>query len=317
MKVSLGIAWQRLRFEERLELVKQAENARLNSVFLDGDVSQLPRHPEYEVLHGWTLLSVLLASSERIGLGSIRLVEHWNAAQLAQATATLEQLFPGRQRFLISIGGQAADARFGYPTHSAGERIQKLDETLDVIRQLWRGDEVHFKGQFVSAQGARLHRPPVAGSIPITIAGQGRRLLEVVAKHADQWDINLPPVPTLVKKTADGLAQACDKWARNPEEIHRSMWIFVRTETKPAAALLAEYRELNPWFSHLPEATLQQAIITGNAGSCWQQIQDLSQQLGLDEVILDLSGADFTTAQRVIDDLAPFALRFDAHSHDD
>ena len=48
--------------------------------------------------------------------------------------ATAECVAPGRLRFLVSIGGQPVDRRFGFALPPASERIAWLDETLDALR---------------------------------------------------------------------------------------------------------------------------------------------------------------------------------------
>jgi alkanesulfonate monooxygenase SsuD/methylene tetrahydromethanopterin reductase-like flavin-dependent oxidoreductase (luciferase family) len=95
--------------------VRRAEALGYRCAFVDGDVSMLPSRGEGDVLDGWTVTAALLAATERIEIGSIRLVHHWNAAKLAQAVATAERIAPGRLRLQISIGAQPADARFGLP----------------------------------------------------------------------------------------------------------------------------------------------------------------------------------------------------------
>ena len=123
MRLAVGLGWHSLAFEELLDLVRRAESAGFEAAFADGDVSQVPSGGEADVLDGWTVTTALLASTERIQIGSIRLVHHWNAARLAQAAATLERIAPRRLRFLISIGGQPADRRFGLPFPSTREGI--------------------------------------------------------------------------------------------------------------------------------------------------------------------------------------------------
>jgi len=305
LRLAVALGWHSLAFEELLDLVRRAESAGLEAAFADGDVSQFASGGEADVLDGWTVTTALLASTERIQIGSIRLVHHWNAARLAQAAATLERIAPRRLRFLISIGGRPADRCFGLPFPSARERIAWLDETLSAVRRLWRGEEVTARGRYVRLSGARIRPCPSAGRLPIEIAAAGSRMLRVVATHADVWDINLPPIPSRVRAAEQILAAACRQGGRDPAEIRRSMWIFTRPHGDPRdVGLRDEFRRLNPWFGTLPDDQLDEAIVAGSPEACRRRIREIAESFRLDLPVADLSGLSHDAARRAIDALA-------------
>jgi len=315
---ALGVAlvWHTWPFEVLLDLVRHAERRGYAAVFVDGDVSCIPSLGEADVLDGWTVSTALLAHTERIPIGSIRLVHHWNAAKLAQAVATQVRLFPGRVRFLASIGGQPADRRFGLPLPPVADRLAWLDETLGVVRALWRGEEVHFQGRFVRAEGARVRPAPGAAAPPIAVGGRGRRLLEVVAAHADVWDVNLPPLPERVEAAAAHLAEACERRGRDPARLGRSMWIWARPHGDVEdPALRAAYRRFNPWYADVPDAELQRAIPAGPPEACRARIAQIARELGLTLPVVDLSGCDADAARRALDALAPVESRVDSTTY--
>jgi alkanesulfonate monooxygenase SsuD/methylene tetrahydromethanopterin reductase-like flavin-dependent oxidoreductase (luciferase family) len=193
--VRLGVAfgWHTFAWEDLAALVERAEELGYAAAYVDGDVSTLGVRRQADVLDGWTVTTALIARTRRIPIGSLRLVEHWNAARLAQAAATLERIAPGRLRFFASIGDRREDHSFGYPRTRAAERIERLDETLTAARALWRGESVTLDGAHVRLDGARVRPVPVGGRISIEIAAKGAQLLGVVARHADVWNVNLPP----------------------------------------------------------------------------------------------------------------------------
>jgi hypothetical protein len=170
-----------------------------------------------------TATVALLARTSRIEIGSIRLVHQWNAARLAQAVATVECVAPGRLRFLASIGGQPGDRRFGFALPPASERIAWLDEWLAALRRLWAGERVTVDGRYVTLDDALVRPLPRGGRMPIEVGGAGARLLEVVARHADRWDLNVPPVARLVREATAHLEAACQAVGRDPTAIGRSM----------------------------------------------------------------------------------------------
>lgn len=313
MKLGVAFTWHVHPWEELLALVRRAEELGYAAAFVDGDVSMLDSQSERDVLDGWTTTIALLAHTQRIQIGSIRLVHHWNAARLAQAAATAERLAPGRLLFLISIGDRPHDERFGLTKLPAGERIRWLDETLTALRGLWRGDAVTLDGRYVHLDGARVRPLPTGGGIPIAIAARGQRMLELVAAHADSWEVNLPPVANRVQKAAAQLAEACRRRGRDPGEVARSLWIFTRVDSSlDAAAALRKYRELNPWFAAIPDAELTTGLAVGSAAHCRHRIAALAQELSLDLPVIDLSGLEASSARRVLEGLAPANTEFDA-----
>ena len=304
MELGVAFAWHVLPFEDLLALVQRAEAQGFPAVFVDGDVSLLPSRGDGEVLDGWTLTTALLNRTRRIQVGSIRLVHHWNAAKLAQAVATLDRIAPGRLRFLVSIGGQPQDARFGLPLPPPAARIAWLDETLGAIRALWRGEEVSVQGRFVTLDRARVR--PCPKNLAVEVAGRGPRLLELVARHAQVWDMNLPPLPGAVSSATRAFDALCQARGRDPAKIRRSMWVFTRPGEDPGDPRLhAEFRRLNPWFSGVAEADLTSALVAGPPAACRDRFAALAHRLHLAHPVADLSGLGRDAAQRALDALAP------------
>lgn len=306
MKLAVALGWHALCWEELLELTQRAEAAGYAAVYADGDVSMLGRRHEQDVLDGWTVTTALLSRTSRIPIGSIRLVHHWNAARLAQAAATAERITPGRLRFLVSIGDRPEDPRFGLAVPPAAERIAWLEETLDAIRALWRGESVTRAGRFVTLDGARVRPVPATGALPIEVAAKGRRLLRVVARHADVWNVNLPPLRERVERAAHWLDEACGALGRDPTTIGRSQWIFARVQEPPSPqAALAEFRRLNPWFDAFPDAELAPSLVLGSGAECAARLGEIARELRIDWPVLDLSGLDAATARRNLDAIPP------------
>jgi alkanesulfonate monooxygenase SsuD/methylene tetrahydromethanopterin reductase-like flavin-dependent oxidoreductase (luciferase family) len=286
--------------------VRRAEALGYRAAWVDGDVSVVPSRGEGDVLDGWTVTAALLVATERIEIGSIRLVHHWNAARLAQAGATLERIAPGRLRFLMSIGGHALDRAFGLPFPPPAERVAWLDETLRALRALWAGETVQTEGRFVRLAGARVRPLPRGGRMPIELAaGRGPRLLELVAMHADRWDVNLPPIPSRVLDATRRLEQACRRHGRDPETIGRSMWILSRPGCDPQGPeVQTAFRRYHPWFADVHDSELPSAVLAGPGGDCRRRLAEIRRHLRIDLPVLDLSGLDRATADRVMTAMA-------------
>jgi len=289
-------------FEDLLGLVRHAEALGYEVAHVDGDVSMMARP---EVLDGWTTTLALLSETERIAITSLRLPHHWNAARLAQATASAHRIHGDRFRFAIGAGAQPSDRRFGLAYGSGAERVARLEETVEAIRALWRGEPVSRAGRFVQLDGARIAPAPPGGALPVEIAGRGRRLLAVVAAHADRWDVNWPPVQARVEPAARWLAEACAELGRDPATIERSQWIFTRVGALDSRAAEAEFRVTNPWFAEIDRDELAEGLVFGDAARCRERVIELASRYGIDLPILDLTGLDAPASRRTLDALGP------------
>jgi len=288
LRLGVYLGWHVHPWEELLALAQLAEELGYDAVFVDGDATL---HPGRETLDGWTAPVPLLARTRRIAVGSLRLVHYWNAARLAQSIASAERIAPGRLRFLASIGDRPIDARFGLPDLPPAERIRWLDETLDAARALWRGEAVTRRGRHVKLEGARLCPAPPGGRIEVAVAAKGPRMLELVARHADVWEVNLPAVAGRIATAAGALAAACERLGRDPAGIERSLLFFTRLAASPdPAPFLPEFRRLNPWFAPVPDAEAGASLVVGPAGEGRERLRERARALRITRPVLDLSG---------------------------
>ncbi|MCP5071450.1 MAG: LLM class flavin-dependent oxidoreductase [bacterium] len=308
MRAGLGVvlAWQHYAWETLLELTRHAEACHYDVVYTDGDVSMMPGRGDGDVLDGATLTAALLSATTCIGVGSIRLVQHWNPARLAQWTATHERLFPGRLHLLLGIGGQATDQRFGLPWAPPAERATWLEETVLACRALWRGEPVTQQGAWVKLDRAQIRPRMPAGRPELEIAcGASSPLLPVVARHAERWDMNLPPSPHRIRTALRALEDACAEQGRDPASIGRQVWVMTRPHGGSSSDELRKaFRRWHPWFSWLPDQEIPEVVVAGSSSACQEQLGKL-RAAGIDRPLLDLTGLDRDAAHQAIDALAP------------
>jgi alkanesulfonate monooxygenase SsuD/methylene tetrahydromethanopterin reductase-like flavin-dependent oxidoreductase (luciferase family) len=201
--------------------------------------------PIYE---GWTLLAALAARTERLRVG---LMVTSNAvrppAVLAKIAATTDVVSDGRLDFGIGVGGthQPGDefvpreyGAYGLDIRSPAEGIGRLEESLQIIKRLWTGDQFDFEGEHYTLRGAVGQPQPVQKPHPpILIGGWGDRTLRVVAEHADIWNVPGPPHNTVewVGERSRVLDEQCKAVGRDPHSIARSAQVIVTYED-PASA---------------------------------------------------------------------------------
>ena len=133
---------------------------------------------------------------------------------------TLDVISKGRA--ILGIGAAWYEEEhdgFGFPFPRAGERLDRLEEAVQICRALFRDDRPSFRGRFYSIVGARnVPRPIRAGGPPIMIGGSGeRRTLRLVAQYADQC--NISGGPATVAHRLDVLRRHCNDVGRDPSEV--------------------------------------------------------------------------------------------------
>ena len=304
-RVAFAAIWHQLPFEELAALVHHADALGYEAAYLDGDVTTVPSLGERDVLDGWTVQVALTLATRQIQIAAIHLVHHWNAARLAQSIATLERIAPGRQRTLVSVGGQEGDRSAGlrFPAHA--ERVLWLDEMLEAMKRLWSEPEVSCSGTFVQLEAARVRPRPDPAPV-IEIGASATPTLGVVARRADAWNVNLPVVPYAVDAAADRLARECESVGRDPAGIERSQWLFARPERAgDDARTLAEYRRFAPWFSRFSDEELRLGFLSGGPETARERLTRFSQELALDLPVIDVTGLELAEARTVLEIFAP------------
>jgi len=186
--------------------------------------------PEVDHLEAWTLLSALAASTEKIRLGALVLCNSYrNPALLAKMASSLDHISGGRLVLGIGAGWMDEEYRgYGYGFPSTLERIEQLDEALEVIRRMFKEGPADFQGKYYTLDHA-YNRPAAEQKPhpPILIGGGGEKfMLKVVARHADIW--NCPNNHSQqFERRLRALHKHCEDLGRDPSEIEVSEQAFI------------------------------------------------------------------------------------------
>ena len=184
--------------------------------------------PDRDMLEAYTTLGYLAGVTSRAKL--VTLVTgavYRHPGILAKIVTTLDVLSGGRAWLGIGAAWNEEESRgLGIPFPPVAERFERLEETLQICLQMWRGDESPYQGTHY-----RLERPlnyPKALSAPhppIMIGGSGeRKTLRFVARYAQAC--NLFPGPDLARKL-DVLRAHCDTEGRDYDEIFKTCYFIV------------------------------------------------------------------------------------------
>jgi F420-dependent oxidoreductase-like protein len=210
------------------ELAMRAEALGFDALWAYDHLQDYPSEAQPEVLECLTLLSLLAGWTARIRLGSLVLCDAYrNPALTAKIAATLDVLSGGRLELGYGAGWHEGEHRaYGFAFPTAAARVARMEEGLEIIKALWRGEPASFAGAHHRIAAARcLPRPLQRPHPPITIGGGGeRRLLRAVARHADVWNYFSVPLAEYEHKR-EVLHAHCRDIGRDPATLAQSLMV--------------------------------------------------------------------------------------------
>ena len=178
----------------------------------------------------WTILTAVAAITTRVEIGPLVLALPFrNPALTAKMAAELDEVSGGRLILGLGCGWHEPEFdAFGYPFD---HRVSRFEEGLEILVPLLREGRVSFEGRYHTAIDAELlPRPIREGGPPILIAGKQPRMLDLVARHADQWNAawyGHPDTADELRERLDRLRAALDGAGRDPASLELTAGIFV------------------------------------------------------------------------------------------
>lgn len=151
-----------------------------------------PHSPQLEC---FTALTAMAAVTSRIRLApAVAAASFRTPPLLAKITSSLDLASAGRLIVGLGAGWQGTEyAAHGYPFPSTAERIEQMEECVQVLKAMWTQESPTFHGRYFSIENAYNNPRPVQKPYPpIMLGGSGRRLLQIAAKEADIINI-IPP----------------------------------------------------------------------------------------------------------------------------
>ncbi len=258
-----------------LAVARAAEEAGLDSVWAyDHFFANMPEVPPRNPVHeAWTIVSAVSAVTGRVEIGQLVMCTAYRPpGLLAKMASTADAISGGRLVLGLGAGWHTEEYRaFGYPFD---HRVDRFEETLEIIAPLVRGERVTFEGTYHRAEDAELL--PLARHVPILIASFGERMLRLTARFADAWNTAWYGMPDDKLRTAlAALDRALEAEGRDPASIRRTIGIDVRepeTDTGEEGGVIVD---------DLPA------------------MLDAYEELGVDDVILGFEGATERTVERI------------------
>lgn len=139
----------------------------------------------------WPWLGAALARTRNIviGTGVTAPILRYHPAIVAQVFATLEYMFPGRVFLGVGRGEALNEVTSGHSWPSNAEKFGRLKEAIYLIRKLWTGDWVDFKGNYYWVRDSKLYTKP-SNHIPLYLAGIGKQSARLAGEESDGFVTN-------------------------------------------------------------------------------------------------------------------------------
>jgi alkanesulfonate monooxygenase SsuD/methylene tetrahydromethanopterin reductase-like flavin-dependent oxidoreductase (luciferase family) len=274
-----------------LDIAVEAEGSGVfDAVWVGDSLLAKPR------LESVTLLSALAGVTERVRLavGCMATFVHRHPVMLAQQWASLDVLSQGRALLAVCLGGPdsanaAQAAEHAVMGIASGERVERLEEGITILRALFGGKGASHAGKFYRFENVTLEPRPVQNPCPIWIASNPTALtwkggasasdaavergLRRVARYADGWMTNkLSPAEF---RAQFGRIQAMARQeGRDPAALGSALYHNINITEDRAAGLAETKTFLDAYYTaKFSEKFVEQWTITGGPKECAEQLR--------------------------------------------
>ncbi len=207
MQLGLGLHWQEgTSYQQFVDLVKEAEVLGYDQLWISNE----------KFFHEMYVTATVAAeNTSRVKIGTFVADPYsHHPALTAAAIGTLDKISGGRAILGMGAGGT------GFPVMGIrrDRPAKAIAEAVEVIRGLWAGEEVNFKGEVIQCNRGRLNFQARA-DIPIVVASRGKMVLKTAGKVADGAMIATFAEPVGLKFALENVAQGARSANRKLEDI--------------------------------------------------------------------------------------------------
>jgi F420-dependent oxidoreductase-like protein len=255
---------------------REAESAGFDSVFVMDHLYQLPMlgSPDQPMLEAYTALGALATATERVQLGTLVTGNTYrNPALLAKIITTLDVVSQGRAILGIGTGWfQLEHDQLGYEFGTFTDRFNRLDEALEIILPMIKGEQATFSGKWYHSDEA-FANPRFRDHIPLMIGGSGeKKTIPLAARHFDHLNV-IAGFDELPAKLA-AVRRSCEEIGRDPATLETSTLITALIDEKASV-------------DQIP-AEMSQRMVVGSADAVADQIKSKVLDAGVDGVIINV-----------------------------
>ncbi len=269
-----------------------------------------------DVLETWVALTLTAAETTRLRFGSLVCpMTFRHPSLLAQMAVAVDTLSGGRLVLGLGAGWNEQEHRaFGIPFPPRTDRLHMLEEGIEVIVRLLGDGPAYFAGRYYQLDGANprpkpSQRPRIPLLIGTTSAG---RMLRIVARYADEWDVPGITAPTAYRARCERLAAYCCEINRDPRDIRRcvSTAYLIGRDAEELRRRGEAMQQLIPDLaSHdpgaVPDILRAEGWLVGTPDQIIVQLQALANE-GVERVMLQHNDqTDFAALELLAGDVLP------------
>lgn len=277
-------------FDRVIQQAKEAEAAGFDRVFVMDHFYQLPMigAADEAMFEAYTLLSAIAQHTEKVRLSALVTGNTYrNPALLAKTVTALDHVSHGRATLGIGSGWfeQEHDA-LGFEFNSFTERFEKLEEALQIILPMLKGERPTVDGEHYAVREA-INEPPPLSDIPVMIGGSGeKKTLRMVAQYADES--NLTCDNHEIPRKLEVLAGHCERLGRDRSEIKVTKLVncLVAPTMADADDDVAAMAEVKGWNNEVIEL-LKAVAVFGDPDAVGEKLTEALDQ-GLDGITINL-----------------------------
>jgi F420-dependent oxidoreductase-like protein len=279
-----GVAPEQLFATVRQQAV-EAETSGFDTVLVMDHFYQLAGlgQPEQEMIECYTLLAALAQHTSRVRLSSLVTGNTYRHPSLLAKTVTaLDLVSAGRAQLGIGAGWfELEHQSLGFEFGSFTDRFERLEESLQIVLPMLRGQQPSLDGKWYRVHEAMNHPAPLR-RIPVMIGGAGeRKTLRMAAQYADESNLicGVDEIPRKLQVLADH----CTNVGRDRSEIT----VSYQTSACIAPTHEQAVAEFEAYLTRQPEAEARRATaIVGNPDEVAAQFARL-RETGIDGVTVN------------------------------
>ena len=265
MKFGLHIGQQNIGVDELRRLWRWADTAGFDWVDVwDHFYEAPPIDGEGSCFEATTCMAAIACETVNCRIGALVLgMNYRHPAVLANALCTIDQLSGGRLEIGLGAGWHEPEYKaYGIPFRPIGERLNMLEEGVQVVRKLTTEDRANFDGKYFQLVNAACRPKPVQARPRIWVGGNGeKRTLRIAARHADGW--NTPYTsPDEFARLSGILDSWCEKEGRDPAAIERNENLSFHMAANPVSLAKADEQFAATWGA-AAGAMRSRGVVTG------------------------------------------------------